>query len=286
MSDALANQDANRFEFAVTFDFDGFPTTTVHQSRIQLFEPTRRPTNCERVIKTSWGSALVKGKLGQGHADVLEAMCFRQEKWRLAAAGHIELLIDLYQMRKAANGGFPGSGTQLNVVLDDLMQAIVDIEIPARGIRIRGHIIDEIVESLVTKASRGFGKGRKPGEPRHLTKVTLGRAYVGLVGADLHRHYDPTPISALQFGVSQAIARHIATHSQMPPGGWHLDGLFETVGAGDSSKLGNRRREIKKDAEGLEALGIVVVNGRVTRQRLAQARSPHAPNATSRVSNA
>ena len=262
-------QDQIGFDFKTDFDFDIFPTTTVHQGRLRIFEPTRRPKLCQRDITTPWGTVFVNGKLGQGHADVLEAMFHEREDWRQTDKGAIELLIDPYKIRKTAIGGKVGSGTQLDAILSDLMQAILDIDIPkpGLGLRVRGHIIDEIVESKITKTSHGFGKGRKQGEERHLSKVTLGRAFVGLVGGDLHLHYDPKPIAALQYGVSQAIARHIATHRTDPPGGWHLDKLIEAVGAGEAGKLGNRRRELRKDGEGLGFLGILIEAGRVWREK-------------------
>lgn len=266
MSAPLHRPDQMGFDFDVKFDFDDFPTSTVHQSRLRVFEPTRRPRYCQRDITTPWGTASVTGKLGQGHADVLEAMCHELEDWRRTEKGAIELLIDPYKLRKTANGGKLGSGTQVDVILFDLMQAILDIGIPKHGLRVRGHIIDEIVDSKVTKPSHGFGKDRKQGEERHLSKVTLGRAFVGLVGGDLHLHYDPSPIAALQYGVSQAIARHIATHKTVPPGGWHLDTLIDAVGAGEAGKLGNRRRELRKDAEGLRGLGILIEERRVRRE--------------------
>ena len=266
MSALLHRPDQMGFDFEVDFGFETFPTTTVHQSRIRVFEPTRRPTHCQRDITTPWGTVVVTGKLGQGHADVIEAMSHELEDWRQTDTGAIELLIDPYRLRRTANGGKVGSGTQLDAILIDLMQAILDIDIPKPGLRVRGHIIDEIVDSKITKPSHGFGKDRKQGEERHLSKVTLGRAFVGLVGGDLHLHYDPKPIAALQYGVSQAIARHIATHKTVPPGGWHLDTLIDAVGAGEAGKLGNRRRELRKDAEGLRGLGILIEEGRVRRE--------------------
>ena len=267
MSALIHRQDQGEFDFKTDFDFDTFPTTTVHQGRLRIFEPTRRPKLCQRDITTPWGTVFVNGKLGQGHADVLEAMFHEREDWRQTDKGAIELLIDPYKIRKTANGGKVGSGTQLDAILSDLMQAILDINIPERRLRVRGHIIDEIVESKITKTSHGFGKGRKQGEERHFSKVTLGRAFVGLVGRDFHLHYKPKPIAALQYGVSQAIARHIATHKTDPPGGWHLDKLIEAVGAGEAGKLGNRRRELRKDGEGLGLLGILIEDGRVWREK-------------------
>lgn len=267
MIDQLPTDDGIGLASNDEFKFLVLPTTTVHQSRVQIYEPTRRPTDHERVIATPWGTAKVTGKLGQGHADILEAMCYQMEAWRSTDSGGIEFLVDPYKVRKAANGGLLGCGTQFHVVTKDLMRAIVELDIPHRGIRVRGHIVEEIVESKKTVKGCGFGKGRMHGEPRHLLKVTLGRAYLALVVDDLHLHYDPTPISSLRYGISQAIARHIAMHRVEPPNGWHLEKLLAAVGAGDPRKLGNRRRELKRDAEGLANLGINIEVGRVTVRR-------------------
>ncbi|MGC9127819.1 MAG: hypothetical protein ACP5GA_03695, partial [Acidithiobacillus sp.] len=43
------------------------PTSTVHQARLRIFQPTRRPVALEQVIETSWGRIRVKGRLGQQH---------------------------------------------------------------------------------------------------------------------------------------------------------------------------------------------------------------------------
>lgn len=254
---SCAEQNVSEFGFA------DLPTSTVHQARLCLFEPTRRPTYQVREMRTSWGKAKIKGKIGQGHADVLEAMFWSCADWRSDLEGRIELLIDTYQLRKIANGGKQGSFEQLQTVLDDLMGVLVDVEIPARGITACGHVIDQIVRSKIEIDRRGSLNGRFCDNPRHYMKVTLGPVFLALIGADLHLRYDPLPLAQLQFGVAQALARHVLSHRSAPRGGYHLDRLLEAVGAGDPEKMSNRRREIRKDAERLKALGIVIQAGRV-----------------------
>lgn len=245
------------------FGFTELPTSTVHQARLCLFEPTRRPTNQVREICTAWGRAKIKGKMGQGHADVLEAMFWSCAAWRGDLEGRIELLVDRYQLLKVANGGKPGSGQQLSVILDDLMQVLVEVDIPNRNINMCGHVIDLIAKSKRAIESGGSGLGELRGLPRHYMKVTLGPVFFALIGADLHLHYDPRRLAQLQFGVAQALARHVLCHRSAPPGGYHLDHLLAAIGAGDPTKMANRRREIRGDADGLKALGIVVEGGRV-----------------------
>ncbi|TCS93561.1 hypothetical protein EDC36_1266 [Tepidimonas ignava] len=75
------------------------------------------------------------------------------------------------------------------------------------------------------------------------------------------------PITRLQHGISQAIARHVLTHKTEPSGGWTLDGLIKTVAGGDISEQGmrDRRREARADAEGLAAAGVLLEDDRVRR---------------------
>lgn len=49
------------------------PTSTVAQHRVRLFQPTRRPkAQGSQMVKTNFGMVTVTGRLGQGHADLLE----------------------------------------------------------------------------------------------------------------------------------------------------------------------------------------------------------------------
>jgi hypothetical protein len=245
------------------FGFTELPTSTVHQARLCLFEPTRRPTNQVREICTAWGRAKIKGKMGQGHADVLEAIFWSCAAWRGDLEGRIELLVDRYQLLKVANGGKQGSGEQLGLLLEDLMQVLVEVDIPKREINACGHVIDLIAKSKIEIDGPGRGLGARRDLPRHYMRVTLGPVFLALFCADLHLHYDPLRLAQLQFGVAQALARHVLCHRSAPPGGYHLDHLLAAIGAGDPTKMANRRREIRRDADGLKALGIVVEGGRV-----------------------
>ncbi|TSE34409.1 hypothetical protein Tchar_01384 [Tepidimonas charontis] len=75
------------------------------------------------------------------------------------------------------------------------------------------------------------------------------------------------PITRLQHGISQAIARHVLTHKTEPSGGWTLDGLIRTVAGGDirGQALWDKRREARADADGLAAAGVLLEDDRVRR---------------------
>lgn len=249
--------------------FDDLPTTTVHQARLQVYEPTRRPKKSRREIITSWGTAVINGKLGQGHADVVEAVFKEAMDWKFLDDGRIQVLVDPYKVRITANGGKQGSHQQLNKVLLEIMTVVLELDIPARNIKIIGsHIFEEVVQSNHLVKGPGFTKkgGNFQNELRPMWRVTISGAYVKLIGEDLHLHYDPTPIAALANGISQAVARHIASHRQQPPGGWYVDGLIRAVGEGlNSTAMRNRRRELLLDLDGLKKIGLSIEEGRIKR---------------------
>src|SRR5690554_1240070 len=125
------------------------PTTTVHQSRLQVFQPTRRPRFTERRIETPWGHAIITGKLGQAHADLIEAMCRNAEDWYKDDEGRLHMLVDPHVVRKSMAGNVGGSRYPLNrmeALLKDLMSAVIDLHAPKHQIRVMGHILDKIEE--------------------------------------------------------------------------------------------------------------------------------------------
>lgn len=246
-------------------DQDAFPTTTVHQHRLQIFEPTRRPKLAQRTISTLWGTATINGKLGQGHADVLESISARAEEWRLNAEGTVTVLIDPFKLRTTASGGKVGSGSQINKLLLEIQQTVVTVVVHAHGVNVRGSLITLVDLSPRTKQpSRGGFSGFDAGGEikrggRSMWRITLGRPLVELLRRDLRLDYDPEPIAALRYGISQAIARHVATHRHDPRGGWKLETLLKAVGAEtEGASVKHRRNELLEDAVGLKRLGVSI----------------------------
>ena len=237
------------------------PTTTVHQARLQLYQPTRRPQWLERVIETPWGSATVRGKLGQVHADIIEAICRLAEDHRaIPQTGHLQLLVDPYKVRTCVGGGTAYSKDTLWRMLTELREVSITLEVPSQKLKVLGGILDRVEESTATRVNPVTGK------PRQLWRVTLDPAFVAMLEGDLKLHYDPAPLAKIETGVAQAIARHILTHRDQPTGGWLLDGMIKTVGAGgDSETMRNRRRDVHKCELTLKSVGIVVVGNRLTR---------------------
>ena len=234
------------------------PTSTAAQSRVALYQPSQRPTlRTGEWIETSFGRCRVTGRLGQRHADVIDAIMHCAEKQRSVSDGGAELLVDPARVRRAlSDGGY--SHEQLWVLLKECMAAIIEIKTPK--FRALGHLIDSVTESIATRPDPLTG-----GE-RNLWRVRLGEAFVTMLKDDLRVYYDPAPIARMQHGISQAVARHILSHSTEPRGGWYVDTLIEAVaGTLASQGMRNARLRLKEDVAGLLELGVVLDGSRVRR---------------------
>ncbi len=236
------------------------PTATANQYRMQIFQATRRPVNGESLIVTSWGKIRVKGKLGQAHADLLDALRYCAEIKAKSDSGRIKLLVDPAQARKYAG---ITSGTQLRKLLDDLMGAVVEIYEPTR-LACVGHLVDH-VDKAVRSDGTEIVRANPLGGERNLWRVELGKALCKLIDADVWLGYNPAPLARLEHGVSQAVARHVLSHRIQPQGGWGLDGLILSVlgGEPDRQTKKDRRRELRQDAPKLANIGIRIDGERV-----------------------
>jgi hypothetical protein len=234
-----------------------FPTTTVHQSRLQLFQPTRRPREISREIKTAWGTAKIIGKIGQVHADMLEAMCKYALDSKTSDTGQILLLVDPYKVRTCMGGGKEYSYDTIWRMITELKRVVIELNAPSQSLRILGGILDRVDESTYEATSHN-------GRSRKMWVVTLNSAFSDMLSVDLPLNYDPAPLAKLETGVGQAIARHVLTHQNQPNGGWMLDELIKAVGAGSTSaEMRKKRFDVNADSENLEKMGILVANGRV-----------------------
>jgi len=260
----------------VTSKIKKLPTTTVHQSRIKLFQPTRRPefiSNNED--KTPWGSSCVNGKLGQKHSDVLESLLFCAEKISEIKDGRLKILVDPYQVRIHAG---ISSSREVNQIIEDLVKAFVNIEFKSKngGIcKSKGHLIGckrEAIKLNGEPITRNNPIKGKP--PRPLWTLELGKVLSDLIANDLWIEDDPLPIAKIKCGICQAIAKHIRSHKNVPNGGWILKNLIKLL-IGDRASMQqiyDRTREVNNNIDALYLVGIIVNDGRVkvrkTRRKL------------------
>ncbi len=243
------------------------PASTRTQSRVILYQPSQRPERRAGDWQvTSYGRVRVTGRLGQRHADVVEAICATALAGREIEDGGIELLVDPHRVRRVLSGGRGQySNEGLHVLLADLRAAVIEIETPKlaeKNQRIIGGLLDHWVPAAreVTDPLTGG--------VRQLWRVRLGVALAALIRADAAIWRDPAPIAALRSGVSQAVARHVLTHSAARRGRLHLNGLLDAVGVAGGQARKQARRAVRDDARGLAVLGIVVEGDRVWRARV------------------
>ena len=241
------------------------PTSTALQARVVLFQPSQRPIERQGGwLETSFGRCRVSGRLGQRHADVVESMMYVAEDRRDVSDGGIELLVDPAKVRRELSEDQYSYG-RIQSLLTELRAATVEIitpELEATGDKIIGGLIDHVVPSPMTR-SDPLTRGE-----RNLWRVRLGVALVMLLNRDLSLYYQPSPVAHLQHGVSQAVARHILTHSRSPKEGWHIDTLIRAVCGKEagSQTLRNGRRRIKEDSRKLADLGIEITGERVKKR--------------------
>ena len=238
------------------------PTSTSAQARVMLYQPTQRPSlRAGDWRETSFGRCRVKGRLGQRHADVVEAILYCAERRRDVSDGGVELLVDPARVRKTLSDS-RYSFTQLEKLLAELRAATITIETPQFDFPIIGGLIDHVIPSPMTRPDP-LTKGE-----RHMWRVRLGVALIMLLKRDLSLYYDPAPIARLHYGISQAVARHILSHKTEPQGGWYLDTVIMAVaGKLASQAMRNARRSLKGDADGLKALGVILDGDRIRKIR-------------------
>ncbi len=241
------------------------PTATAREHRLRLFQATRRPKPLRDVeIKTPWGRIILTGRLGQGHADMLDAICFHAERRAELKDGRIKLLVDPAKVRRACGIG----GEQLKKLARELREATIEIKEP-REIACIGGLVDHIDTAVRSDGTPHTQHNPLTGGERELWRVELGKALCKLVKQDVWVGYDPAGVSSLHHGIGQAVARHVLTHENQPRGGWKLDTLIEAVAGqiGDTA-MRHRRREIRDDAASMAAIGVLIDGGRVRRVQL------------------
>lgn len=234
------------------------PTSTSAQARVMLYQPSQRPRLRDGDwTDTSFGRCRVTGRLGQRHADIVEAVLYCAERRRPVSDCGVELLVDPARVRKTLSDS-RYSFTQIEKLLAKLRAATITIETPQFDFPIIGGLIDHVIPSPMTRPDPLTG-----GE-RNLWRVRLGVALVMLLEHDLSLYYDPAPIACLRHGISQAVARHVLSHKVEPTGGWYLDTVIVAVaGQASGQAMRDARRRLKEETQELREIGLALDGDRI-----------------------
>lgn len=227
---------------------DALVATPVHASRVPIFAPTVRASKVEAWrAETSWGWAIVTGRLGQRHRDLVDAARFVAEREEWTADGRFHLLVNPAKLR-AALGGDSTNYQRIREWLDNLMTARVQLRIEKRDINIMGGIVDTVVDSPVATPETRPGAFRAG---RRYWRISFNEAWATLVREDLAMKYPVLAVIRLGHGFSKAVARYCLGHARVHEG---IAGLMQRLAA--EGRLRDRRRELLEDAGALAALGI------------------------------
>ena len=226
-------------------------------SRIPIFSPTRRPSVVEQwEAVTPWGNAIITGRLGQQHRDLLDAarQVAIEEQW--TQDGRLHLKLDPARLRSAL-GGDSVNPRLVAEWIEDLRVAKVELRIGNRVIV--GGLIGEY--ELSSDPTILHSRPGAHGAERHYMRLSFSTAWSKLIEEDRMQCYPLAKVIQMKHGISQAIARFCLSHREINDS---IEGLMAKVG--DSGRLRNRRRELAHDCELLAELGIKIEGDRVTRR--------------------
>lgn len=226
-------------------------TTPTSACRIPIFAPTRRPVSITKWrVNTPWGWAVITGRLGQQHRDLLDAarMIAEAEEW--TSDGRLHLKVDPARLRAAAGGDSVNNARILDW-LRDLRSAEVEVHVTATGTTTVGGILADVTKSADTTLLHG-PRGAFDGD-RHYLRLDFGLGWSKLIDSDRAMRYPLKKVVALQYGFSQAVARYCLSHTTVRD---TVAGLMEKVGSGGLCR--HRRADLQADSAGLAALGIII----------------------------
>jgi len=241
------------------------PTSTVHQSRLQFYEPTKTAKDHVRKIKTSWGTAVVDGKLGQNQASLMEAIFYCSEDESKNEDGSVSITVDPYKVRKVLGGGDSEySYSSMMGYRRDIMKALIELKVNYSGLEVRS--MSPIIKGIVSIKSNKINPLN--GKKRSLWYVTVSNEYMLLSRYDIALYYNPVDIIRLSTGIAQSIARHVLGHKNEPNGGWSVDGLLAATGVDvtNSGHMTNARRYLKKDKKKLADIGIFLEDKKIRKR--------------------
>lgn len=234
--------------------------TPASACRIPIFLPTRRPViKTKWTVNTSWGHAVITGRLGQQHRDLLDAARAVAEREDWTADGRLHLLVDPAKLRSVM-GGDAVNWPLLKTWFTDLMQTIVDYHVIKPSIDGFGGLVSEVVVANTTQCPT-----TRPGawsEGRKFIRISFGTGWSKLIAEDSVTRYPIRQVIALQHGFSQAVARYCLSHATVKD---TVEGLMSKLG--DEGRTRNRRAELAGDVAGLSALGIIVDGDKISTAR-------------------
>lgn len=237
--------------------------TPVNACRIPIFSPTRRPVAVTQWrVNTDWGWAVITGRLGQQHRDVLDAarMVAEREEW--TANGCLHLMVDPARLRSALGGDAVNNRLILQW-LRELRAAEIITHITATDKTTYGGVVGEFDD-----ARCDIALSSRPGafkSERRMLHIPFGKGWSKLIEDDYVMKYPLRQVVELRHGFSQAVARFCLSHVNVRD---TVAGLMKKLDAHGLER--HRRADLAADSEGLAALEIEVSGNHVKSGRRRQ----------------
>lgn len=243
-------------------------TTARIACRVPIFAPTRRPTKVtNRRIETSWGWAVITGRLAQNHRDIVDAVRLVALTWyKEGSHGDICALCDSTRLR-AELGWERWTYQQILKGLNDLLDAKIRASFPQWTdtthilIRVREFAAPPLARRKKGAIKNIRRKRRQDAETEALAirggalwEITFSGAWVALF-KDLPMTY-PARVFSMQSGVAQAISRFMLSHG--PGARYGVATAFAAVGMPEERHI--RRRALEGLSRDMEAMAEVGVN--------------------------
>lgn len=253
-----------------------WPTTTVIQSRVPMFLPTKvvpapkgkRPMIVEAYHETPWGSVTISGPvLTQVHRNILDLVFSRFNASALSdESGQTRITVDPYRLQKAL-GVTPTSHTWLLRKLNEL----AEVKLVIVDFRRRRTTVCRVLDAVTFE--HPHTKNERPARARLALRQTyflrFSPEFMHLYREDIRVKYLPLvgAILQLRHAINQALVRFCLTHSNVNC--WALDHVLVWLGA---SRAGMSRRSVRRIKQHVRAeaatlraaFGIRVENDRVS----------------------
>ncbi|MHB8258429.1 MAG: hypothetical protein ACYDHY_14925 [Acidiferrobacterales bacterium] len=257
--------------------------TATQACRVPIFAPTRKPTEAVRLrVATQWGQAVITGRLGQQHRDVLDALLGTEGLWRNAEHGGIEMHFDSADLRKKLGWARWDYRHILNVLEDlRLARVVMPDQHEVTG------IITRVAESDQQPPARRRHAGktaawadRKPDDPRGhddeavprggmMWTATISGAWMRL-RREMTTQY-PERVFRMKYGVSQAATRFMLSHQAGAR--YHIETVLEAVNA-PTGHWARAKKEIEFDAQTMADCGVTLTSAGMLVRVPVDAREP------------
>lgn len=238
--------------------------TAAAACRVPIFSPTRGRSNAvfRHHVSTSWGSAVITGRLDQRHRDVLDAVIDVNCGGRKASIhGDMALLVDSAVLRRRL-GWSRWRYSHIIEILRDLRAAEVELQPCRQGKTEWTGIITHIRESHVPPPPRRGSLRTEqlvpdPGRPDirggAVWEITVSGAWIELMRR-LPTVYAPAVLS-MRYGVSQALARFMLSHDspRMP-----IDTALCAIGVDSRQARHRARGDLEIERETLATVGVLI----------------------------